>query len=171
MTKNNELQTPQQQSTATVQSGLHGYLIQPTPEHKRLEVFVGRWINEGQTVASSDAPPVEILTSDVYEWMPGGFFILHTAYGLIGGMGVGGTEILGYDAASKTYRPYFFDSQGNISSQELLNHGDTWIWQGEKTRATAVFREEGNTQTVRHERLDDAGNWLVSMNVTLRKIQ
>jgi hypothetical protein len=85
--------------------------------------------------------------------------------------GVGGTEILGYDAASKTYRSYFFDSQGNISSQELLNHGDTWIWQGEKTRATAVFREEGNTQTVRHERLDDAGNWLVSMNVTLRKIQ
>ena len=39
----------------------------PGAEHKRLDVFVGTWINEGQTVASADAPSVPILTSDVYE--------------------------------------------------------------------------------------------------------
>ena len=171
MTNTNELQVPHQQSQATVQNGLMGHLKQPGPEHHRLAVFIGKWINEGQTIASSDALPVKILTSDTYEWMTGGFFVLHTAYGLIGGMGVGGTEILDYDAASQTYRSSFFDSQGNISSQELLDHGDTWIWQGEKTRATAVFSEDGNTQTVRHERLDDTENWQVSMNVTLKKIR
>jgi hypothetical protein len=32
--------------------------------------------------------------------MPGGFFVLHTAYGRIGDTAVGGTEIIGYDAES-----------------------------------------------------------------------
>src|SRR5260370_36613418 len=113
MTENNDPRTSQQ-STATVQSGLMGHLIQPGPEHKLLEVFIGKWMNEGQTIAGASAPAVKILTSDVYEWMPGGFFVLHTAYGRIGNMGVGGTEILGYDAASKQYRSHFFDSQGHI---------------------------------------------------------
>lgn len=170
MTNTNEFQIPQQ-PRATVQNGLHGHLIQPDAAHKRLEVLIGKWMNEGQTLASPDTLPVKILTSDVYEWMPGSFFVLHTAYGLIGGVGVGGTEILGYDAASQAYRSYFFDSQGNISTQQVTIQHDTWTWQGEKTRATAIFSADGTTQTVCHERLDDTGNWLVSMDVILRKVQ
>jgi hypothetical protein len=30
------------------------------------------------------SPSVKILTSDVYEWMPGGFFVLHTCAGYLG---------------------------------------------------------------------------------------
>jgi hypothetical protein len=68
--------------------------------HRRLDVFIGRWLTEGETVASPDAPVMKIFASDIYEWAPGGFFILHTAYGRIGSMDVGGTEMIGYDAAS-----------------------------------------------------------------------
>ena len=170
MTENNDPRTSQQ-STATVQSGLIGHLIQPGPEHKRLEVFIGKWMNEGQTTAGASAPAVKILTSDVYEWMPGGFFVLHTAYGRIGNMGVGGTEILGYDAASKQYRSHFFDSQGHISTHELTGSGDTWTWTGEQTRCTAVFSDRGKTQTAHHERLDEHGNWVGAMDVTLTKVE
>lgn len=168
MTENNDPQTSQQ-PTATVQSGLRGHLIQPGPEHKLLDVFIGKWINEGQTVGS--APAVKILTSDVYEWMPGGFFVLHTAYGRIGNMDVGGTEIISYDAASQQYRSHFFDSQGNISLQELTVSGDTWKWAGEQTRCTAVFTDRGKTQTAYHERLDEQGNWVSSMEVTLTRVE
>ena len=63
--------------------------------------------------------------------MPGGFFVLHTAYGRSGDIDVGGVEIIGYDAASQTYRTHFFDSQGHISSQELVASGDTWKWTGD----------------------------------------
>ncbi len=143
----------------------------PGPEHKLLDVFIGKWINEGHTVASASAPAVEILTSDVYEWMPGGFFVLHTAYGRIGNMDVGGTEIIGYDAASKKYRTDFFDSQGNVSTEELTVRGDTWTWKGETTRTTATFTDNGKTQTAHHERLDDEGNWVPSMEVTLTKVE
>jgi hypothetical protein len=160
-----------QQPRATVQSGLIGHRVQPGPEHQLLEVFIGKWINEGYTVASADAPSVKILTSDVYEWMPGGFFVLHTAYGRIGDLDVGGVEIIGYDAASQTYRTHFFDSQGNISSQELTASGDTWRWSGESTRCTAVFTDQGKTQTAHHERVDEQGHWVTSMEVTLTKVE
>jgi hypothetical protein len=82
MTENNDPRTSQQ-PTATVQSGLIEHLIQPGPEHKRLDVFIGKWMNEGQTIAGASAPAVKILTSDVYEWMPGGFFVLHTCAGYV----------------------------------------------------------------------------------------
>jgi Protein of unknown function (DUF1579) len=75
-----------------------------TPEHEPLEIFIGKWMTAGETVATEDAPAVKILASDVYEWMPGGFFILHTAYGRIGDQDVGGTEIIGYDAEAEVYR-------------------------------------------------------------------
>ena len=141
------------------------------PEHQLLEVFIGKWINEGHTIATADAPAVSILTSDVYEWMPGGFFVLHTAYGRIGNVDVGGTEIIGYDAASKQYRSYFFDSQGHISIHELTGSGDTWKWTGEQTRCTAVFTDHAKTQTAHHERLDEHGNWVPSMDVTLTRVE
>jgi hypothetical protein len=168
--ENNELPTPQQ-ARATVQSGLIGQLTRPGPEHQLLEIFIGKWINEGHTIAGPGTPSVKILTSDVYEWMPGGFFVLHTAYGRIGSIDVGGTEILGYDAVNKKYRSYFFDSQGNISRQELTECCGTWTWQGEKTRCLAIFSDNGTTQTAHHEQSDDGVNWHPSMDVTLRKVQ
>jgi hypothetical protein len=39
----------------------------PRPEHARLEVFIGKWINEGETMATPDAPASKIVTSDVYD--------------------------------------------------------------------------------------------------------
>lgn len=173
MAANDESRTAEQ-PPATVQGGLIGRRNQPGSEHQHLEVFIGKWINQGETVATADAPAVTIVTSDVYEWMPGGFFVLHTAYGRIGTMDVGGTEIIGYDAASKRYRTYFFDSQGNVSSQELTVSGersDIWRWSGERARCTAIFSDDGKTQTAHHERLDEHGEWVPSMEVTLTKVE
>jgi Protein of unknown function (DUF1579) len=89
---------------------------EPRPEHRRLEVFIGKWINEGETVPVGGTSPARILTSDVYEWIPGRFAVLHTAYGRMGELDVGGVEIIGYDAESGTYTSHFFDSQGLVTS-------------------------------------------------------
>ncbi len=149
----------------------HQQQPKPGPEHELLNVIIGKWINEGHTVATPDAPSVKILTSDVYEWMPGGFFILHTAYGRVGDFDGGGTEIIGYDAESKRYRTHFFDSQGNLITEELTIQGDTWTWQGEKTRCTGVFSDHGKTLTAHHERSADGVNWVPAMDVTLTKVE
>ena len=139
-------------------------------EIERLAIFIGKCINEGYTISTPDAPQRKILTSDVYEWMPGGFFVLHTAYGRIGNMDVGGTEILSYDPAGKKYYSHFYDSGGNIDVQELTVAGDSWTWKGRTTGCTAVFSEGGKVQTAHHVKLDEHGKWVPSMEVVLTKV-
>lgn len=156
-----------------MQGALIGHMRQLGPEHKRLEIFIGKWICQGETIATADAPAVRILTSDAYEWMSGAFFVLHTAYGRVCDIEVGGTEIIGYDTASKRYVTHVFDSQGNSSSQELTasgERGDTWRWSGELARCTAIFSDLGKTQMAHHERLDEHDHGVPSMEVTLTKV-
>jgi Protein of unknown function (DUF1579) len=142
----------------------------PGPEHRKLAVFIGKWINAGHTVARPGVPSAEILTSDIYEWAPGGFFLIHTAYGTIGEHGVGGIEIISYEPDSGSYRSRFFDSQGNASSSQLTEHNGAWTWTDEHTRCTATFRDDGATQTAHHELSETGTSWSPSMEVTLRKI-
>ncbi len=139
-------------------------------ELDRLDIFVGKWMNEGYTVETAEAPSVRIATSDIYEWLPGKFFVLHTAYGRIGTMNVGGTEILGYDPASGRFIARFFDSRGNVSESSLTSDGDSWTWRGETTGCAAVFSDGGNVQTAHHVRLNANGEWTPSMEVVLTKV-
>lgn len=142
----------------------------PGPEQHALGVFIGKWINEGSTVAAPDVPSVPIVTSDVYEWVPGGFVVLHTAYGRIGEFGGGGVELLSYDADAGAYRSLFVDSLGNSMISQLSVRDGGWTWQGERTRCTATFSDDGRIQTAHHERRTDHGSWEPSMEVVLRKI-
>lgn len=51
--------------------------------HERLEVFVGKWhtkgtsFSEGQTPDNPRASGVPWTSDEHYEWLPGGFFLLH----------------------------------------------------------------------------------------------
>lgn len=146
----------------------------PTPRPAALDaldVLVGRWINEGVTVEADGVDGMRIVTSDVYEWAPGRFHIVHSAYGQVAGNDVGGTEIINYDAESHCFRTVFFDSLGNTTMHHLIVDGDTWVWRGESTRCTARFSDGGRVQTASHERSDNHGaTWQPSMRVTLTKI-
>src|SRR5262245_14580607 len=137
------------------------------PEHERLEVFIGKWITEGHTVASDGAPSLKITASDIYEWAAGGFFILHSAYGTIGDAAVGGIEIIGYDPGKGTYRTHFFDSQGNVTNEELSFSAGNWHWRGSNVRCTGRFSDDGKRITALHERSDDGVVWTPSMEITI----
>ena len=155
----------------------HGSVSHGTPsattagaEQRALEVLIGKWINEGETVAGDNGEATPIVTSDVYDWVPGGFFVVHSAYGRIGDVGVGGIEVIGYDAASGKYQCQFFDSEGNMSTQELTLGEGQVTWEGEGTRCIGTFADDGRTLIAHHERTDDDGGWLPSMDVTLRRV-
>lgn len=148
-----------------------GMQAQRSSELDRLNVFIGKWMNEGYTVETAQAPSTKITTSDVYEWLPGKFFVLHTAYGRIGDMDVGGVEILGYDPTNREFFSRFFDSSGNLHEDSLTVAGDNWTWKGKTTGCTAVFTERGKVQTAHHVRLDENGKWVPSMEVVLVKVE
>jgi len=136
--------------------------------HQALTVLIGKWINEGHTTGTAEIPPVPILTSDVYEWAPGGFFVVHSAFGKIGETAVGGVEIIGVDG--EAYRSTFYDSFGNVHRSRLEIEGDVIRWIGDRTRCTVTMSDGGMTQIARHESSTDGVSWTASMNVTLRKV-
>ena len=102
-------------------------MTSPIPELERLNVFIGRWLTEGKTVAEGSAPPAPIVASDVYEWAPGGHFVMHPAYGRIGSMAVGGLEVIGFDATTGQFQTHLFDSKGNTSRQTLSSRDGVWM--------------------------------------------
>ena len=159
---------------AKVRSGVATAQLSPSaprsPALERLNVFIGRWITEGETVTGAESPSVRIAASDVYQWLPGGHFIMHPAYGRIGPADVGGLEVIGHDSETGQYRTYFFDSEGTTSTQTLTCQGDTWTWQDAHARCTGVFTDGGKTLIARHERSDDGKHWTPSMTVTLRRV-
>jgi hypothetical protein len=139
----------------------------PDRRHHALAVLIGNWINEGHTIASGDIPSVPILTSDVYQWVPGEFFVVHSAFGKIGETTVGGVEIIGVDG--EAYRSTFYDSFGNVHSSRLEIEGNVLRWLGDRTRCTVTMIDDGMTQVARHESSADGVSWTPSMDVTLRK--
>jgi Protein of unknown function (DUF1579) len=140
------------------------------PEHDLLSSLIGKWVTDGETVTGDGSPATKIHASDIYEWVAGGLFVVHTAYGRIGDTDVGGIEMIGYDPESKTFRTHFFDSQGNVTNQELTFDDGTWTWSGPHARATGVLSDDGREMPTLHEWSDDGVTWRPSMRVTLRKV-
>jgi hypothetical protein len=136
--------------------------------HQALAVLIGNWINEGHTIETAQSPSLPILTSDVYEWAPGGFFVVHSAFGKIGETSVGGVEIIGVDGDG--YRSTFYDSFGNVHGSRLQIAGDVLTWTGDRTRCTVTMTDGGQTQVAHHESSSDGVNWAASMDVTLRRV-
>jgi hypothetical protein len=135
--------------------------------HQTLAVLIGKWINEGRTIETAQIPSIPILTSDVYEWAPGGFFVVHSAFGKIGDTSVGGVEIIGVDGDA--YSSAFYDSFGNVHRSRLEIAGDELHWIGDRTRCTVTMTDGGRTQVAHHESSADGVSWTASMDVTLRK--
>lgn len=42
------------------------------PALEQLDVFLGQWRTEGETIGQPDSPAVPIVSSDSYEWLEGG---------------------------------------------------------------------------------------------------
>ena len=132
--------------------------------------LIGKWITVGETIPTGDASALAIHASDIYEWVAGGFFLVHTAYGRIGDSDVGGIELIGFEPEAGRYRTHFFDSQGNISNQDLTFNDGTWTWLGEHARAVGTLSADGRTMPTLHEWSDDGVEWHPSMSVTLHKV-
>ena len=141
------------------------------PEHKRLDAFVGTWHTEGEIRASSSGPAARVHATDVYEWLPGGFFLIHRWDAHMPDGDTQGIEIIGYDGASSTYPMHSFDSQGNAGVMQASVEGDTWRFTGEALRFTGGFHDEGNTFAgVWEQRSGDGPDWLPWMDIKLTKV-
>ncbi len=150
---------------------------QPRPgiEHKKLGVFLGRWHTTGEVAATESTPAARVDAIDTYEWYPGEFFLVHDADAKVGDVAIKSLEIIGYDPERHCYLATFFDSTGGFGTEEIRLDGNTWTWRGSNVmgvkehRCIAVVSNDGKTVSARHEKSDDGENWVLWMDVTLRK--
>jgi hypothetical protein len=133
----------------------------PGPEHKRLDAFVGKWNVEGKNKEGAPvAAGAKVTAVQTYEWMPGGFFLVHREFARFGDVEHKTMTIIGYDPSSQTYPVHFFDNLGYYRVYQARVHDRTWTFTGQYERATIVFGADGNTFKSTWERSSDGSNWL-----------
>ncbi|MBS4192921.1 DUF1579 family protein [Bacillus sp. FJAT-49705] len=143
--------------------------VRPGPEHKLLDIFVGKWKTEGQIKATSSSPAARLTAVDTYEWLPGGFFLIHYVDARMGDMEVKTTEIIGYDASSQTYFTSSFDNQGNTGTYQANLREGAWTINGKTERFTGEFSDGGNILKGKWEMSSDGSNWEPWMDIKLTK--
>jgi hypothetical protein len=116
---------------------------------------------------------MRISGTDRYEWLAGGFFLLHWVDVQIGDEKIEAIEIIGgYDAASGSYPMRSFDNGGNTATMYArVGEDGGWTFADESTRATLVVSDDRNAMTATWERCDDGTNWLPWMDMTFTKLR
>jgi hypothetical protein len=139
----------------------------PSLQHRRLEVFVGKWNVEGEQHNGPFGPAATLTAAETYEWLAGGFFLVHRLEGRLGDDELGCLEIIGYEALSQSYPMHSFYNDGNINQWQASEHYGTWTFTGDwriagkslKIRCTTVFSNAGNSKTGKWEYASDDLQW------------
>ena len=132
---------------------------QRSAAHRKLDVFVGNWHAVGTSYG--EGPAGAPWTSDEsYEWLPGGFFLLHRWKAMTGQKEFIGTEILGYDEAEGGYFTRFFDNSGFHPEYRASVDGDVWTFSEPQTRATVTVEDGGKRMRFAWQWRNGGSEWM-----------
>lgn len=142
-----------------------------TPDHQLLEPFVGTWQTEGVVLeADLSGQSVRFQARDTYEWLPGGFFLLHRFEADMPIGHIAGIEVIGHDPARKNFPMHSFDSKGNAGTMHARHEGSQWIFEGEGVRFSGTFSDDGSSFAGRWEaRSGEGAGWKPWMDMKMRK--
>jgi hypothetical protein len=142
----------------------------PSPEHKKLGVFVGTWTTEVKIEADSPDKGKICKGTNVCTWFTGEYQMICDSEG----SGFAGTRkshsIYGYSAEKKQY--FYFSITSAGEGPVMLTgrvDGSVWTWEfsnteGDKTiqgRVVVKFASP-NEYTVKSEYLEDGKNWILT---------
>ena len=147
------------------------YAHVPAAEMERLDALVGKWHTEWWARENPDDEPVKTSGTDIYEWLPGEFFLVHKVaarmdYGLYTVL-----EMIGpYDPDTQTYPTRSYDSQGNeqLMTASVDDNG-VWTFADKKTRATLTVAPDRCTMSAKWERTTDGKRWTHWMDMHFTK--
>jgi hypothetical protein len=156
----------------------------PEP-HSRLGALVGRWRSEGHIVGD---PPVPITGTDTYEWLAGGFFLVHHVDVVVGDQPVQAIEIIGeHDPSTDSLTARAFDNEGRVTVMRAsVDEDGVWRFTGGAdvaaaaqptaadprgaVRSTLMVSADGTGMTARWERSDDGATWQPWMSMTFTRM-
>ena len=133
-------------------------------------MVAGKWITQGALRATDEAASFEMRAIDRYEWLPGGFFMLHKVDALIGGTVAQSIEVIGYDAQQACYVTRSYDDQGASDGFTARLEGHAWSIDGEKVRFRGAFEQGGSVLAETWEQRNAQEEWRMWMDIELRKV-
>ena len=139
--------------------------------YEQLNRFVGLWTTTGKIVSTSLTPSVDINGIDRYEWLPGGFFLLHQADVYIGKEKSQTHEIIGYDSTREIYTMQHYNSRGDSGFMTATLTNNVWMFTGETLRFTGGFSTNDTTFSGIWEQKNEDGNWVHLMDIKLTRNQ
>jgi hypothetical protein len=134
-------------------------------------------------------PAVPITGTDVYEWLAGGFFLVHHVDVVIGDQQVRALELIGssYDPATDAFTARAYDNLGNVTIMRARVDGQG-VWRftgggdvapvarpaaadaGGAVRSTLTVSPDRAGMTARWERSDDGASWKPWMDMTFTRM-
>ena len=145
-------------------------MTKSTAKHRALGVLAGKWITQGTIRAAEGAASAEMRAIDQYEWLPGGFFMLHKVDALIAGAVSQSIEVIGYDEAQACYVTRSYDDQGKSDGFTARLKGCAWSIDGEKVRFRGAFDQGNLVLAGTWEQRSDKKRWIPWMDIELRKV-
>lgn len=131
--------------------------------------FVGTWHTEGRLLPTQNNPEILIKGTDTYEWLPGGFFLLHKADVLVGNERNQTFEIIGLDKSNRFFTMNYYDSQGNSGFMKATCNNRDWNFLADDLRFTGSFDNNGAILSGIWEASTGADTWNHFMDINLVK--
>ena len=140
----------------------------PTDGHKQLRMFVGEWNVAGRQLDSQVGHAAEIAGTERFEWLEGGFFLVHHFDTRVGGVPALCIEVTGFDPATGAYSTHTFYNNGQQAQWRMVERDGIWTLTGEwpmpdgpaQVRCTIEFGDEGNSRTGIRESSVDGSRWV-----------
>jgi len=136
---------------------------------RKLAFLVGTWDTTGATRATGAAAAQALRATDAYEWMPGGFFLIHHADALIGHQRSHVMEVFGYDPAMQSIVSRSFDDQGKSEGFIIGLKGRRWTIRGDDARFEGDVGKDFSVIEGTWELRGDDGGWAPWMDIRLAK--
>lgn len=137
--------------------------------YDQLGKLIGRWNTEGHIPAYGQTPATTVKGTDTYEWLPGGFFVLHTADVFIGNERSQTLEVIGFDKVRKHFTMQYYNNKGEAGSMTGTAINGLWTFKGDNLRFKGGFNSQENVFSGIWEQSSDGKTWTHFMNIKLVK--
>jgi hypothetical protein len=146
---------------------------QAQPPNSQLGAIVGHWKTSGHVIAE---PPIPVLGTDKYEWLPGEHFLVHYVDVHVGDQHVQAIEIIGELVEDGDFLVRSYDSYGNVETLRLkIDKEGIFHFSGGaeiapasrtgdipakgKVRSTLTIANDRRSMDALWERADDGKTW------------
>jgi hypothetical protein len=136
-----------------------------------LSFLIGEWKTDGEILSEGPGDSQRVSGKDTYEWVSGGYFLLHRVDVTMGNDHVEVIELIGPAGTEKDneFSMHSFDNQGKTTVMKgFLEKKDLFKIEGEGLRSTLKVDADGKVMMITWEQFSQ-GAWKLWITMTLTK--